>query len=194
MMIYNQGKRVIFNHCTENHILFFQTSWKDGLSKKFPLEYDLSWIIGKDNISFSWRYDLATWTENERWSLSKNTRKYDIFFRLSEKMAFPKGPPWHNIFLVLSGKMVFFPENIIFFPREESERWPFLGDTWKQTWRHTPLSKKNQRWSYPAKIHLKVIDVLDWHPRKSSSNSVYFHGDLYERFHALLSSEEKQET
>ena len=32
----------------------------------------------------------------------------------------------------------------------------------------TPLcQKKYQRWSYPAKMHLKVIDVLDWHPRKS---------------------------
>ena len=46
-----------------------------------------------------------------------------------------------------------------------------------------PSAKKNQRWSYPAKMHLKVIDVLDWHPRKSSSNSLYFHGDLYTRFH-----------
>ena len=55
----------------------------------------------------------------------------------------------------------------------------------------TPLCQKNQRWSYPAKIHLKVIDVLDWHPRKSSSNSLYFHGDLYRRFHVLLSSEKK---
>ena len=54
--------------------------------------------------------------------------------------------------------------------------------------------KKNQRWSYPAKIHLKVIEFLDWHPRKSASNSLCFHGDLYRRFHILLSSEKKQET
>ena len=47
-----------------------------------------------------------------------------------------------------------------------------------------PSAKKNQRWSYPAKINLKVIDVLDWHPRKSSSNSLYFQGDLYRRFDA----------
>ena len=44
---------------------------------------------------------------------------------------------------------------------------------------YAPLQKKkNQRRSYPAKIHVKVIDILDWHPRKSSSNFLYLHGDL----------------
>ena len=41
----------------------------------------------------------------------KNTQKYDIFFKLSEKMVFLKGLRWDMIFLVLSGKMVFFPRN-----------------------------------------------------------------------------------
>ena len=54
--------------------------------------------------------------------------------------------------------------------------------------------KKNQRWSYPAKIHLKVIDFLDCHPGKSSNNSLYLHRDLYGRFHVMLSSQKKQET
>ena len=45
-------------HCTKNHISFFQMSWKDGLSKKLALEYDLSYIIGKDDISFSRKHDL----------------------------------------------------------------------------------------------------------------------------------------
>ena len=47
-------------HYTENHIFFFQTSWKDGLSEKIALEYDLSCIIGKDDISFSRKYDLTS--------------------------------------------------------------------------------------------------------------------------------------
>ena len=38
----------------------------------------------------------------------KNTRKYDIFFKRSEKWSFQKGPRWDMIFVVLSGKMVFF--------------------------------------------------------------------------------------
>ena len=66
------------------------------------------------------------------------------------------------------------------------DRWSFSRNTRKhdifcvhvqvlQTWRHAPLPKKI-RLSYPAKIYLKVIDFLDWHSRKSSSNSLYFHG------------------
>ena len=48
-----------FKHCTENQILFFQTSWKDGLSKKIVMKYDLSCIIGKNDISFFRKYDLT---------------------------------------------------------------------------------------------------------------------------------------
>ena len=81
----------ISKHCTKNHISFFRTSWKDGFSKKIGVEYDLSCIIGKDGISFSRKYDLTRWTENEKWSFLKNTWKFDIFFRPSENMVFPKG-------------------------------------------------------------------------------------------------------
>ena len=104
-------------------------------------------------------------------------------------------------FLYYLERWYFFPKNMIFFPWAESERWSFSGNTWKydiSVYTHgrykrgtTPLCQKNQRWSYPAKIHLKVIDVLDWHSRKSSSNSLYFHGDLYMRFHVLLFREKK---
>ena len=38
---------------------FFWTSWKDGLSKNIALEYDLSCIIGKDDISFFRKFDLT---------------------------------------------------------------------------------------------------------------------------------------
>ena len=134
----------------------------------------------------------------------KSTQKYDIFFKPSEKMVFPKWPCRHMIFLVLSGKMVLFSRRHDIFPWAESEKRPFGENTWKydifcvhvrvlQTLRHVSLSKKkkNQRWSYPSKIHLKVTGVLDQHPRKSSSNSLHFHGGLYRRFLALLSSDKK---
>ena len=45
--------------------------------------------------------------------------------------SFQKVPRRHMIFLVLSGKMVFFPENMTFFPWAWSERRPFPGNTWK---------------------------------------------------------------
>ena len=36
-------------------------------------------IIWKNDFSFSQKYDLILLTENERWSFSRNTWKYDIF-------------------------------------------------------------------------------------------------------------------
>ena len=84
-------------------------------------------------------------------------------------------------FLYYLERWYFFPENMIFFPREESERWSFSRNTWKyeifcvhvrvlQTWRRAPLSKKVK--DDPAKIHQKVVDALDCHSRKSSSSSL----------------------
>ena len=108
------------NHCMENHIFFFWTSWKDRLSKKISLEYDLSCIIGKDDISFSRKYDLTRWTENERWSFLKNTRKYDIFFRPSENMVFPKGAaPAHDLSCIIWKDGIFFPKTWYFFPGQK---------------------------------------------------------------------------
>ena len=108
----------------------------------------------------------------------KNTRKYDIFFKCSEKMVFSKGialgffPRKHDIFS-LEGKWG------MFFFKKYTGVWTFLCIVTDVT-NMMPRSsvKKKQRWSYPAKIHLRVIDVLDRHSRRSSSNSLYFHEDL----------------
>ena len=98
---------------------------------------------------------------------------------------------------MLYGKMVFFPENMIFFLWTENERWSFSRNTWYFLYIRIdvtnriicPSSKKIQRWSSPAKIHLKLIDILGWHSGKSSNNPLYLYGDPYRRFHILLSSE-----
>ena len=50
---------------------------------------------------------------------------------LLKRWSFQKGQRRHMIFLVLSVKMLFFPENMIFFPWAESERRTFPGNTWK---------------------------------------------------------------
>ena len=107
--------------CTYNHIFFFQTSWKDGLSKKDHagiwsfLYYRERWYFFSSKI---WSYSLGG-----KWKiifLKKNTCKYDIFFKCSKKMVFSKKLYWNMIFLVLSGKMVFFPKKTwyFFFGRE----------------------------------------------------------------------------
>ena len=89
------------------------------------------------------------------------------------------------VFLELSGKVVFFTENMVFFPWMENDRGMTFPKKYMETWYflfdmfHAALQKKkkNQIRPYPAKIHVKVIDIPDRHPRKSSSNSLY----LYER-------------
>ena len=101
----------ILFHYTENHIFFFQTSWKDSLSKKIALEYDLSCIIGKDDIPFYRKYDLTILpqTENEKWSFSKKLHGNIFFLNVLKRWSFQKGSRWHMIFLVLSGNVVLFP-------------------------------------------------------------------------------------
>ena len=84
------------------------------------------------------------------------------------------------------------------FLKKYTETWYFCVHVrMLKPWDHAPPQKKKkkiQRWSYSAEIHMKVINVLDWHSRKSPSNSMYFHGGLWRRFHILLSSEKNQET
>ena len=133
-----------------------------------------------------------------------NIRKYDIFFKRSEKMVFSKRAALgHDLSCIIwrdgffSGKQIFSLGDTwgMIFLKKYIEIWYFLCTrTGVTNVAPRPSVKKNQRCSYPANIHLKVIDVLDWHSIKSSSNSLYFHGDLYRRFHVLLSSEKKQET
>ena len=62
----------------------------------------------------------------------KSTRKYDIFFKLSGKMALPKeAEPAYDLCCIIWKDGIFFPENMIFFHCAESERQPFPGNTWK---------------------------------------------------------------
>ena len=56
---------------------FLQMFWKDGLFKNGIwsfLYYLKRWYFFPENIIF------FLWTENERWSFSRNTRTHDIFF------------------------------------------------------------------------------------------------------------------
>ena len=120
-----------------------------------------------------------------------------------KRWSFQKGRAVTWSFLYSLERWYFFPENI-FFPWAEGERWHSSVNTWKydsfcvhvrvlQTWSHASLSKKSKTVLSRKNIP-KGIDVLDWHPRKSSSNSLYFQGGLYRRFHVPLSSEKKQKT
>ena len=84
---------------------------------KIALEYDLSCIIGKSDISFSRKYHLIIFRQKMKDDLSqKNTWKYDIFCKCSEKMVFPRNSHWNMVFLQLSRNKIFlFSRNMISF-------------------------------------------------------------------------------
>ena len=58
---------------------FLQMARKHGLSKKITLEYDPSYISEKMVFFFLENMIFFLSTENERWSFSRNTWRYDIF-------------------------------------------------------------------------------------------------------------------
>ena len=154
-------------------------------------------LSGKTIFFFFQKIWSYPWTENERWSFSKKYTFWKKKFKSSEKMVFSKSIAPDMIFLVLSGKWYFLPENMVFSPWSEIERGMTFLKKYTETWYflfdmfHAPLRNKNQRRSYPTKIHLKVIDIPDRHPRNGSSNSLYLHRDFYRRFLILLSSKKK---
>ena len=130
---------------------------------KIVLEYNLSCIIGKGDISFSGKYDLTPKAENERWSFSKNTRKYDIFLKCPEKMVFSKGIVLgHDLSGIIWKHDTFFPKTWYFFLGRKVR-----GDLFQEIhgnmkfyvythrcYKHGTVAhcQKNQRWCYPAKI------------------------------------------
>ena len=138
-----------------------------------------------------WSYTLGgKWKMNFLYKIHGNM----IFSSAPPKRrSFQKEPRRDMIFLVLFENMVSFSrKHDIFslgrkpgmtFLKEYMEIWYFLCTRVSVTnVVSRPSAKKNHGWSYPAKIHLKVIYVLDWRPGKGSSNSLYFHGDLNGRF------------
>ena len=107
-------------------IFFFsKCSEKIVFPKKTAQEYDLSCITRPGKMIFLFPENMILLFRREmKGDLSqKSTWKYDIFFKCSEKMVFPKKSHWNIIFLLSSGKMAFLsPENMIFFLRTENER------------------------------------------------------------------------
>ena len=91
--------------------------------KKIALEYDLSRFIGKDHVSLSRKYDLNLRRKMKDDLFRKSTRKYDIFFRSSEKMVFSKrAAPGDDLSCIIWKDGIFFPKNTVFFPWAGSQR------------------------------------------------------------------------
>ena len=152
--------------------------------QKIALEYGLSWTIGKDDITFSRKYDLTPWAENERWSFSKKYMGIWYFLRMFWKDGlFKKIAPEHDLSCIFWKDSIFFLKMWYFFfgQKMKDDLSQEIHGNMIFSLCRVPLPKK----SYPAKIHLAVIDTLDWH---------YFHGDHCACFPILLSSDKHQET
>ena len=131
---------------------FFQTSWKDRLSKQFALECELFCIIGKDDISFSWKYDL---TPDGKWRMIFLKKYTEIWYFLQtfwKDGLFKKGRAGTSLYYL--ERRYFFPDKI-FFPWAGSERWTFSINTRKydifcvrvrvlEMWCHALLPKKSK--------------------------------------------------
>ena len=107
------------------------------------------------------------------------------------------------IFLVLSGKMVFFSGKYDVFSldgkwkmillKKYMEIWYFLYICINITYGILPFCKKNQRRSFQEKIHLKMIDILD-RILERVPTILFTFMETFRRFHILLSSEKTHET
>ena len=163
-----------FLYYWERWYFFFPKIWSYTLDGKWKMiflkKYTEIWYF----LQTFWKYGLSKGCRAGTWSFLYYLERWYFF---PKTWYFFLNRKWETIFL-----------------KKYMEIYFLCAHTGVTNMAPRPSVKKSQRWSYPAKIHLKVIDVLDWHPRESSSNSLYFHGDLYRRFHALLSSEEKQKT
>ena len=92
------------------------------------LEYDISCIMRKDDISYSRKYDLTTCTENERWSFSKKHMEIWYFLQVFWKdNLFKKTALEHVLSCIICKDGIFFPR--IYFLWTEKGRWYFSINT-----------------------------------------------------------------
>ena len=94
---------------------YFLMFWKDSLPKK-KLHWNMILLVlpGKMVFLFTKKIILFFIRKNETCLSRKNTWKYDIFCKFSEKMVFLIQWQWNMVFLVLSGKIIFiFLKNMI---------------------------------------------------------------------------------
>ena len=110
-------------------------------------------------------------------SQKKKTWKYDIFFKCSEKMVFPKKSHWNMIFLVvLSGKMIFlFPQNMaLFFRRKMKDDLPQ-----KNTWKYSIFFKCPEKMVFPKRIALEYLERWYFFPENMKNDlSQEIHGNM----------------
>ena len=134
--------------------------------QKPALDYDLACIIKKDDISFYRKCNLILYTQKERWSFSKNTWKYDVFFKYFKKIIFPNNSHLNMIFFVISGKVVLLfsiKYDIFFFEDRKWKKLIFISCEFLASLKKMILVLEYM--VFLLKYH------IDWHSRKSLRHS-----------------------
>ena len=148
-----------FSKCFEKMVLPKKSHW------------NMIFLVLSGKIIFLFPENMILFFRHKRkYDLSqKNTWKYDIFFKCSEKMVFPRNLRRNMIFLVIFGKMVFlFSRKYNFFSlgvkwkkmifiKKRVKIWYFLDICVGVTSMTLPSWQKKQGWPCPEKIHLGVI-------------------------------------
>ena len=131
----------------------------------FPkkLRWNMIFLVLSGKMIFLFRENMILYLRRKMKDdlFQKNTLKYDIFFKLSEKMVFPKrAAPAHDLSCIIWKDGIFSRKHDIF-SWTESERQSFSKNIWKyifcvharvlQTWRHALLSKKVKDGLIPQK-------------------------------------------
>ena len=128
-------KNVIYEknfHYTENHFFFPDVlkRWSFQKNRAGIWSFLYYWEIWYFFFPKIWPYPRRKMKDD----LSQiNTRKYDTFFKCSEKMVFSKRTmPGHDLSCTIWEGAIFFPKTWCFFPgRKTREGWPSPRNTWK---------------------------------------------------------------
>ena len=99
-------------HCTKDHLFFFQMFWKDRLSK-----HSCTGIWSFLYYQEGWCFFPKIWSENESWSFSKNSSKYDTFCIFSKDSIFSLQIWYYNEIMKFSvslKKIVCILDNMVF--------------------------------------------------------------------------------
>ena len=114
--------------------LYYRERWYFFFAKIWSYTLDGKWkVIFLKKYTEIWYFLQTFW----KYGLSKKRR----------------ADTWSFLFYL--ERRYFFPENKIFFPRAESERWPFSGNTWKHD--ASPSEKKQQEtWYIGSKFRLSL--------------------------------------
>ena len=141
----------------KNHIFFLNVLKRWSSQKKSRWKIIFLVLSGKVIFLFPKNMILFFRRKTKDDFFQKNTWKYNIFCKCSEKMVFPKKLHWNMIFFVFSGKMILlFPENMTLFFRRKTKD----DLSRKNTWKYNIFCRCSEKMDFPKKFHRNMIFLV----------------------------------